>query len=224
MQSKIQVVFFSLESLLVQPAPQPPKAPMGTLFSPLIEKMGPNCSLHLVCGLTADQASAEIHRQQLDQIIPAENIHWPDRAYLQTKNETDQRLYEANLENNPRFIDDYYKQAAMIKILEQNHFSPEKGLFVGHDLLLHGYYSALFSKIPVVFIKERFSFNHEPLKQLIPGLAFSRLDSNDLWPFISGKKNASNFAIIKAHATERLKKELLGDSLQKALHATHKRP
>lgn len=219
-----KAVFFSMENILT-PGPLSQSdsiAPAKRLLEGLTDLAGQGLEFHLLTGLLADDAASDIRRQGLDAFFDPSRIHWPDEAYLATKTDVEKRMNETRRENNPRFVDDYFKQVAIQKVLAERRFEPAHIVLVGHDLLTHGYYSTLFSQAPVVFVKSLFSFNDAPLERLVPGLAFSSLEPADLRPYLNGKKDASDPRVIKAVATERLRKELLGDSLQKAMRAPDK--
>lgn len=158
-QLKKTVLIFGLEDILI-PGPIEPTIDMEAVNRILkelselegkYEKQG--FHLFLMTGLPQAIAMQKIHEHKLGEYFKAGHVFSVDQEYLMTKEEIDLSLYQKNIEKNPHFKDEYFKQVMIEKIAKDFKVDKSRMLLIGNDVWTEGYYTCRFSKIDFAIIK-----------------------------------------------------------------------
>jgi hypothetical protein len=171
--------------------------------------------LFLVSGHHESVASKKMLEHKFHAFFDEEHFLFVDENYISKKDEVDRKLHQDALEKDPHFVDTYFKQVMIQKILAEKKFSPKDALLLSDDLWVDGYYNIRFSKIDFAIFEGNILERGKPAKK-IDGLAYFTLD------FSSVKKLLENFPVVDNSFLDRfvfeeMKKVLVGESVQNAI-------
>jgi len=147
--------------------------------------------------------------------IPLENFLFVDEEYIKNKAEMDHTLHRQNLSKDPEFVDTFFKQIVIQKILKEKKLSAKDALLLSDDIWVDGYYTTRFSKVDFAILSENVVDRGKKINP-ISGLAYFSLD------FDSVKCLLINFPVVDTSALdlyvfEEMKKVLVGQSFVDAV-------
>lgn len=175
---KKTAIIFGLEDILI-PGTIEPTLNMEEVHHLLkelseLERKYENDGFHifLMTGLPSAVAMKKIHEHKLGEYFKAGHVFSVDQDYLMSKEEIDRSLYQKNIEKNPHFKDEYFKQVMIEKIAKDFNIEKEKMILIGNDVWTEGYYTCRFSKIDFAIIKSASASLGEKKEGLIPGVVY----------------------------------------------------
>ncbi len=173
-----------------------------------LESMG-LIELFLISGREKHKAIAEIAGAGLKKFFKKENIFLLNDSYLNSRAEPDRERYDANLAKDPFFTDDFFKQSVLTGLLSTGKIMRENAVLIGHDLWFDGFYTARYSGIDFVLLRDSFSERNVPSSQ-IPGWVhctdFSREDFESL---IAGKIPKTDAKVLESYIFKHLAREMV---------------
>ena len=114
-----------------------------------LEKEVQGFRLALVSGYSAEEGWKKLNATGFQKFFLPENVFFADKAYVDSMGEIDRQRHLENIAKDALFQDDYFKQKALSRIVEDGKLEKSRVVFVGHDLLTDAYYSQRFSGIHV---------------------------------------------------------------------------
>ncbi len=138
-----------------------------------------------------------------------------DEKYITDKPEMDEKIHRDALSKNPEFIDTYFKQVMIQKILSEKKIAPNDAVLLSDDVWVDGYYTMRFSKIDFAILEDNVMDRGKKINKL-PGLAYFTLDFNSVKQLFENFPKTDNSA-LDAYVFEEMKKVLVGDSFAKAV-------
>lgn len=174
-----------------------------------LEKKVSGFHFALLTGLHEGKGEARIADAKLNEYFSSEKIFMVDQSYLDSKSPVDLDLYQKNIEKDPNFKDEYFKQTIIDKISSTYNVPKEKMVYVGNDLLFAAFYTSRYSKIDVALIKDSVSLRGEKIDQPIKGLVYINRNWKDIQKLLLGKFPAVDYTELIKFIQKWLEKQLL---------------
>ncbi len=171
--------------------------------------------LSIISGHHCIVAQKKLHDGELHPYFDKEHFLCVDEEYISSKAEVDQKLHRDGLEKDPHFIDSYFKQGAIQKVLSEKKIPLKNALLLGDDLWVDGYYTMRFSKIDFALFEENLLDRGKSI-QPISGLAYFKLEFDSVKSLIEKFPKVDNSALDK-YVFESMKKVLVGDNFADAI-------
>lgn len=186
----------------------------------LLDDLIPYCKkkkveLFIISGHHETIAQKKLLEAELHTYFDKGHFLFVDEEYISSKAEVDQKLHRDGLEKDPHFIDSYFKQVAIQKILAQKKIPQKDALLFGDDLWVDGYYTMRFSKIDFALFEENLLDRGKQI-QLVSGLAYFKLEFDSVKLLIEKFPKVDNSALDK-YVFEAMKKVLIGDNFVEAV-------
>ncbi|MCX6803162.1 MAG: hypothetical protein NTY48_01175 [Candidatus Diapherotrites archaeon] len=138
-----------------------------------------------------------------------------DDNYISSKHEMDKLRHKESISKDPFFADTYFKQVAIINILDKNNFNPKGALLLSDDIWVDGYYSMRFSKIDFAILEDNILDRGKPACK-IEGLAYFSLDFSVVRPLLTNFPDI-DYSGLDKYVFESMKHALVGDSFSDAV-------
>ena len=165
--------------------------------------------LFLICGRERAKASDEIAKNGLDRFLRKENIFFITDSYLNSKEEVDRERYVSNLEKDPGFIDEFFKQRVIMDLNASGTVSREECVLIGHDLWFDGFYTSRFSGIDFALIRESLSERHVPSQDIPKWIHCIDFTIFDFTSLILGKQPKQDTKMLETYIFRKLSRELV---------------
>ncbi|HIH16260.1 MAG TPA: hypothetical protein HA252_02545 [Candidatus Diapherotrites archaeon] len=144
-------------------------------------------------------------------------IHSVTGSYVEGMEKLDRQRYLTQLEKDPEFKDEYFKQVAITNYATVSGIPRERMVLIGHDLWTDGYYTRLVSKIDFALVKDSLSERNQPPQEMIGGLTYLKRAWPDVWKLVLGKFPAPRYGAFDAFCYGRMRKQLIGDKIVSGL-------
>ncbi|MBU0636381.1 hypothetical protein KKE06_05130 [Candidatus Micrarchaeota archaeon] len=188
-----------------------------------VEKKVKGFHFFLVTGYTKEKVIPLLEKAGLKDFFDEKHLFFVTKEYIDSKEEVDRKLHETELEKDPFFKDEYFKQVTVDKISEELNIPKQKMILIGHDLWFTGFYTMRFSKIDFALIRSALSNRGKPQQEIIKGLTYFNRTWVDFRKLLTGSFPVSNNAFLDRYIQEFLKKELLGEKGINSLVAARKK-
>ena len=187
----MKVCFIEMEGLLLASGDYLPDKKRLTKF---IEQVSNFCkkekiSLYLLSGFHEKIAMEEFDNSNLKKYFDKSHFLYVDENYISKKAELDEKIHREALDNDSKFIDSYFKQIAIEKVIDETRVAKEEMLLLCNDIWVDGYYTTRFTKINFALFEENILERGNKAER-ISGLAYFSLE------FDSVKKLIVNFPEI----------------------------
>ena len=215
-QLKKTVLFFCLDDVLVpgQVAKKVDKQAVEEILDNLTTlEMEFQFEKHLLISSHQEKALARLQASGLGGYFEQTHIHSVTGSYIEGMEKLDRQRYLAQLEKDPEFKDEYFKQIAISNYATVSGIPKERMALVGHDLWTDGYYTRLVSRIDVAFMKDAFSERNQPPPEMIKGLTYLKREWGDVWKLILGKFPKPDYSALDLFCYARMRKQLIGDKI-----------
>lgn len=208
---KKRSIIFGLDDVLVpgpvNPAVSREKADFVLGFLGLLKKEG-LIEFFLVDGRERQVAGAKISEFGLDRFFPESNVFLITKEYLDSKAEADRQRHASNLEKDPLFVDEYFKQYAISCLISSGRISKDSSVLIGHDIWLDAFYTARFSGIDFALVSESLSERNLKVNEKINWLNTIDFSESGLKRIILGKGVENDIKRLETRVFNRLGKEL----------------
>jgi hypothetical protein len=154
--------------------------------------------LYLLSGYHEKVAKKKFDESNLKKYFNKEYFFYVDEEYISKKADVDKKIHIDALQTDPMFVDSYFKQVAMQKIVDEQSIPKEEILLLCNDIWVDAYYTTRFTKVNFALFEENilergnktervsglayFSFEFNSVKQLIED--FPKVDLGPLGKFI----------------------------------------
>ena len=204
-------LFFVLADVLI-PGPANPKlsrAKVKKLLS-FLKKLQDKgiVELFLVTGFSGEKAKPLIEKSGLEKFFKKENIFFVTKKYIDSKEEIDRQRHLASLGSDQNFVDEFFKQSLLMDFFESGKILADETMLIGHDILVDAFYSARFSKVDFVLVRESLSERNKPMPAEIKGLNYVKLNESDFRKLIQGKFPANDTRFLENYVLNKMKLEL----------------
>ena len=170
-----------------------------------------NFRVFAVSGAKAREAKGIIAENGLNAYFDDANIFGVTQSYIDSKEAIDKERYKIELQKNPRFRDEFFKQYAIDKeIIEKRGIPRENILLICHDLLTDAFYTLRFSQVDFALVKDALSYRHLPIKEMIKGLVYLNMGWKDFKKLLLGKSKKGNTKFLESYVYSRLQKDVIG--------------
>ena len=168
--------------------------------------------LYLVSGHHEPIAQNKFCENKFSEFFDEEHFLCVSEEYISKKDKGDKELHRTNLEKDKHFLDNYFKQVAILDILKEKDLHPKDALLLGDDVWTDGYYTNRFSKVDFAIFEGNVVDRGKPIER-INGLAHFSLE------FPSVKQLLENFPLTNGASLDRyvfevMKKVLVGDNVK----------
>lgn len=170
---------------------------------------------YILSGHHAPIAQKKLAEGELHNYFDKEHFLSVDEEYILGKAEVDQNLHREGLKKDPHFIDSYFKQIAIQKVLAAKKLLPKDALLFGDDLWVDGYYTMRFSKIDFALFEENLLDRGKSV-QPISGLAYFKLEFDSVKSLVE-KFPKVDYSALDKYVFESMKKVLVGDNFADAI-------
>ena len=204
-------LFFSLSDVLVAGIVNPKlsKLKISKLFSFLapLEKDG-LISLYLLAGQDEKAVIKKIQEFGIDKFFKKENMFFVIGDYLKEKEEIDRERHLANLEKDPDFVDEFFKQRILMDLIAEGKITRENSALICHDIWFDGFYCMRFSGIDFFILNESISERNNPIPEKIAGLNYIKLNDFDFKKILADKFPKPDLRFLETYIFNKLKLEL----------------
>ncbi len=170
-----------------------------------------NFHVFVVSGAKTGEAKNIIAENGLNPYFNGANIFGVTQEYVDSKEPIDKERYEIELQKNPRFRDEFFKQYAIDReIVEKRGIPRESILLICHDLLTDAFYTLRFSQVDFALVKDALSYRHLPIKEVIKGLAYLNMSWKDFRKLLLGKSRKGDTKFLESYVYSRLQKDVIG--------------
>ncbi|MBI2529619.1 MAG: hypothetical protein HYW05_00565 [Candidatus Diapherotrites archaeon] len=170
-----------------------------------------NFHVFVVSGAKTEEAKGIISENGLNSYFNDANILGVTQAYVDSKEPIDKERYGIELQKNPRFRDEFFKQYAIDKeIIEKRGIPRENILLICHDLLTDAFYTLRFSQVDFALVKGALSYRHLPIKEVIKGLVYLNMNWKEFRKLLTGKSKKGNTKFLESYVYSRLQKDVIG--------------
>ena len=154
--------------------------------------------LYLLSGYHEKIAKKEFKKFKLKKYFDKNHFFFVDEEYIGAKAKVDEKIHRDALEKDSEFVDSYFKQVAISKVMEKDSVSKEEVLLLGNDIWVDAYYTTRFTKVNFALFEENilergneaerisglayFSLNFDSVKILIKD--FPEIDLEPMGKFI----------------------------------------
>lgn len=214
-QLKKHALVFCLDSVLI-PGDIAQKISKGAVEEILnnlheMELRYKNFHVFVVSGAKTEEAKSIMAENGLNSYFNGANIFGVTQAYIDSKEPIDKERYEIELQKNPRFRDEFFKQYAIDKeIIEKRGIPRENILLICHDLLTDAFYTLRFSQVDFALVKGALSYRHLPVKEVIKGLVYLNMNWRDFKKLLLGKSKKGDTKFLESYVYSRLQKDVIG--------------
>ncbi len=152
---------------------------------------------------------------KVSKCLGADRFLCVDENYIKEKAEMDEKLHRDALSKNPEFVDTYFKQVMIQKILAEKKIQPKDALLLSDDVWVDGYYTMRFSKIDFAIFEDNVVDRGKKISKM-QGLAYFNLDFASVKKLIEAFPSVDTSA-LDVYVFEEMKKVLVGDAFVKAV-------
>ncbi|MFH1390977.1 MAG: hypothetical protein ABIH20_01565 [Candidatus Diapherotrites archaeon] len=204
-------IFFSIEDVLVSGPVNKKlsKFKVNKLFKFLkpLEKDG-LISLYLLVGQDEKNAIKKIKEFGVDKFFRKENMFFVTHEYIKGKEEIDRERHLANLDKDPDFVDEFFKQRVLMDFVAEGKITRENTALICHDIWLDGFYCMRFSGMDFFILNESISERNQPLPEKINGLNYIKLNEADFKKILTDKFPEQDLRFLETYIFNKLKLEL----------------
>lgn len=205
-------LIFGLEDVLI-PGKIEPDFKMKAVFAILknlktLEKKFPRFRFFAISGYSTDEAVKRIEQFGLKEFFPEGRLFTVNKAYLESKEEVDKTLYEQNIQKNPEFKDEYFKQVMIEEIAKKFNYEKEEMILIAHDIWTEGYYTKRYSRIDFAIIKSAQASNGEKKPEEIKKLVYINRAWGDVEKLIRADFPKPEYAFLEAFVLSKMKEKL----------------
>lgn len=165
-------------------------------------------NLFLVTGLHEKKAKKSLDESGLYDFFKKENCFYVTEDYIGGKEEIDKQRHLQSLEQDPFFVDEYFKQKILMDFFEKGTLNKKETVLIGHDIWFDGFYSMRFSKVDFVIIEKALSDRNRPMPEKIQGLNYLDFTQADLKKLILGKFPQADLRYLESYTFNILKEQL----------------
>ncbi|HLC93139.1 MAG TPA: hypothetical protein VJH23_05535 [archaeon] len=165
--------------------------------------------LFLISGREKSRAESEIAATGLEKFFRKENIFMLTDSYIASKEETDRERYISNLQKDPFFVDEFFKQRVLMDLIASGGILREEAVLVGHDLWLDGFYTSRFSGVDFVLVREGFSERNVPSSEIPKWVHCIDFTIDDFKSLIFGKIQKQDAKMLESYIFRKLSRELV---------------
>ena len=165
-------------------------------------------NLYMITGFHEEKAKKLIEENNLYEFFKKENSFYVTKDYIHGKEEIDKQRHLQSLEQDPYFVDEYFKQKILIDFFEKGTLKKEETVLVGHDIWFDGFYSMRFSKVDFMLIEKSLSDRNRPIPEKIQGLNYMDFSQADLKKLILGKFPQADLRYLETYTFAVLKEQL----------------
>lgn len=188
-----------------------------------LSKAVPGFRFFVVSGYPKDLTQEKLTASKLNRFFLDSQVRFVSPEYLASKEPVDREIYEAELAKNPLFQDEYFKQKAIEQIAFECGVSPEKIIFIGHDLWFDAFYTQRFSKADFVLVSDSLSSLHKSLDRPMEGLNYIRMEWPDIKKVLLGELPVQNLDPLRNYIQLQLSRELVSsETMGKLIEARKK--
>jgi hypothetical protein len=214
-----EVIFFGLEDTLV-PGSIDPDVDLEEVKL-ILDKLETErwSQAVILTGLREEDAWAKIEKHGLTDhgLIKKEDVFAVNQKYIDSKAEEDRERYLEQVEKDPGFKDEYFKQVMI------NRYSQEKGIpkgdmvLVGHDLWFDGFYTMRFSQIDFALIKSANSERGEKSDKFVEGLIYIERNWPEINDLVKRMKGQPDLTQLNKYIFDYLKQQMLDPKTMKVM-------
>ena len=165
-------------------------------------------TLFLVTGLHEEKAKKLLGENGLYEFFNKENCFYVTKDYIHSKEEIDRQRHLQSLEQDPYFVDEYFKQKILMDFFEKETLKKEETVLIGHDIWFDGFYSMRFSKVDFVLVEKSLSDRNKLIPERIQGLTYIDFSQADLKKLILGKFPQADLRYLETYTFNILKEQL----------------
>ena len=138
-----------------------------------------NIDLYLISGFHEVIAKKEFKKSGLEKYFDKKHFLFVNEEYILGKADVDEKIHRDSLKEDEMFVDSYFKQVAIQKIIEEDNVSSDEVLLLGNDIWVDAYYTTRFSKVDFALFEENILQRGNKAKSL-EGLAYFSLEFNSV--------------------------------------------
>jgi len=113
-----------------------------------------NIDLYLLSGFHEIIAKKEFKKSGFEKYFDKGHFLFVDEEYISNKADIDEKIHRESLEKDPEFVDSYFKQIVIQKIIEKDSVPNESVLLLCNDIWVDAYYTTRFSKVDFALFEE----------------------------------------------------------------------
>jgi len=133
-----------------------------------------NIDLYLLSGFHEIIAKKEFKKSGFEKYFDKGHFLFVDEEYISNKADIDEKIHRGSLEKDPEFVDSYFKQIVIQKIIEKDSVPNESVLLLCNDIWVDAYYTTRFSKVDFALFEENILERGNKAPSLL-GLAYFSL-------------------------------------------------
>ena len=174
-------IFITPEDILIRGAvnPEIDKEKTETIMGYLKEMQDKKwINLFLVTGLHEEKAKKILEENNIYKFFKKENCFYVTKDYIHSKEEIDKQRHLQSLDEDPDFVDEYFKQKILMDFFEKGTLNKDETVLISHDIWFDGFYSMRFSKVDFILIEKSLSDRNRPIPEKIQGLNYMEFSHN----------------------------------------------
>lgn len=174
-----------------------------------------NIELFLVTGYNELIAKQKFLEKGFNNFFDVEHFVFVSEDYISNKTKEDKEIHLTKLEEDPMFIDSFFKQVFIKNYLEKNSLNPIDALLLCNDIWVDGYYTNRFSGIDFALLKNNL-VDRGNETQIISGLAYFELEFGFVKKLLIDFPK-TDYSFLDAYVFEIMKRALVSDSVKESI-------
>tara|TARA_Y100000310_G_C20703935_1_gene832862 strand:+ start:852 stop:1562 length:711 start_codon:yes stop_codon:yes gene_type:complete len=165
-------------------------------------------SLYLLVGQDEKKVIKKIKEHGIDKFFKKENMFFVTQEYIKEKEEIDRERHLANLDKDPDFVDEFFKQRMLMDFVAEGKITRENSALICHDIWFDGFYCMRFSGADFFIVNESVSERNQELPENIAGLNYVKLNDADFKKILTDKFPRPDLRFLETYIFNKLKLEL----------------
>ncbi|MBI4210570.1 MAG: hypothetical protein HY544_03640 [Candidatus Diapherotrites archaeon] len=165
--------------------------------------------LFLIVGQERSAAEGKLSASRIGGFFREGNIFFITPDYLASKSEVDRERHIAQLRKDPGFVDEFFKQRVITDLAASGRVARDECVLVGRDIWFDAFYTARFSGIDFVLVRESLAERGVPCIERMPWLNLVDFTERDFRNVIMGRMRKHDARLVESYVFGRLKKEFL---------------
>jgi len=165
--------------------------------------------LYLLSGYHEVVAKKEFKESEIGKYFDKKHFLFVTEKYISDKAEVDEKIHRDSLDKDPGFVDSYFKQVAINKVISKNSLERNEILLLCNDLWVDAYYTTRFSKVDFALFEGNIQERGVPTDR-ISGLAYFSLDFNSVKNLLTNFPEV-DLKLLDKFVFETMKKVIMSD-------------
>jgi hypothetical protein len=171
--------------------------------------------LYLISGYHERVAKEKFALGKLSKYFDEKHFIFVNEHYISKKSEDDAKLHKKNLEDNPNFVDSFFKQVVLSEIIAEKNILPSDVLLLCNDAWVDAYYTTRFSKVDFALLQDNVCDRGKKIDP-ISGLAYFSLSIGSV-KFLLSSFPVVDFSALDKYVYDEMKRVLVGSSFKDAV-------